>query len=777
MVNFQNREQRFSDGSGRLFLNGRWYLPPHEITVALQKLPQKVRDAAELEWSRRANRESRDARCGTADDPREAEAGDYVRRLAAPFLRLPHGLSVHAGEEDIAAFAEKTARRFNEAAGRGADWQSLLARCPALGLDTETVFARQLRVLRRSTDPAERATAVKGIVSRLQDKQFWRRFFRRLIVRVLEAAMRETGWVNRRKGLYASQETVFRRRSQKRRNAALLEAMTAVNELGEEFTLSELSEKSVSNPALRRAELMTRIAGFETIARARNHAGEFITLTCPSRYHQTLHAGGSNPKFDGSNPKFDGSTPAQAADYLSRVWARIRADLSRQNIKPYGFRVAEPHHDGTPHWHILLFMPSAQTADFRRTVARHACREDREELNLNYCETKTERRAEARRRQAAILAQTGEKKPLSAIERGIRLEADYWAVCTFRNWKSRTASRRIDFQAIDFARGSAAGYIAKYIAKNIDGQTNSGQSIGEDYEADGIESTAETAERVDAWASAWRIRQFQQIGGAPVGIWRELRRLDPVKLLGDDTLILAARAADQGDWGKFCLLMGGIETARRDMPLALYKENSGQTNRYGEPAADTVRGIIDRQTGEYKISRIHEWQIKQKSGEAAPWTCVNNCTESQKAPEPIKLSPEQIAETLAACEPVDQIISWDALHPDTWEYDFGDGQSLLTPQKQARIIEEARREAQAARRRSEEAARRKQLIAALEKLRLGPPRRRNTLPKTPQKPPRLLPLPSAKGKTPEDILAAGEKLLAETRRSIEAAEQQARLLN
>jgi hypothetical protein len=35
------------------------------------------------------------------------------------------------------------------------------------------------------------------------------------------------------------------------------------NHLGESFSLAELADKNVSNPAIRRAELMTRMHGFE----------------------------------------------------------------------------------------------------------------------------------------------------------------------------------------------------------------------------------------------------------------------------------------------------------------------------------------------------------------------------------------------------------------------------------------------------------------------------------------------------------------------------------
>jgi hypothetical protein len=390
----------------------------------------------------------------------------------------------------------------------------------------------------------DKSKTLTGCIKRMKDKRWWLRTLRKIMVRKTEECMLHLNKVHKHAGIYCSDITASNRKYQKARQLKMLESISLVNEHDQRYSLREIYDLNISNPINRRNELMTRMRGFEDIAKELGHIGDFITLTCPSKYHAAYAKSGDR------NPNWQGFTPQQGQQYLCGIWAKIRAELDRQEMRTYGLRVAEPQHDGTPHWHMMLFVQPEHLTAFRAVISHYAFQEDGDEAGAK--------------------------------------------------------ENRIKFVAIDPSKGSATGYVAKYICKNIDGANIDEGVYGE--------NPIEAAERVEAWASCWGIRQFQQIGGVSVTVWRELRRMRKLEQQ-DITLTAIHQAADSSNWQSFVTLMGGVFCKRKEQTIRPHYDIEIDTET-GQITTDYYDGFITTKLkgicylGQAIITRLHQWRLE-----------------------------------------------------------------------------------------------------------------------------------------------------------------------
>ena len=467
-----------------------------------------------------------------------------------------HDLNLSWCDESVREWSRQKAQKCRLLAGanshsdgRGIQARMISGRVPSsAGIEIERLLNRYGLEM-----PVHDLFGLAGAIARTCEERWWRRQVRKLQARVMDQIARDLRVVHRRAMPYCADTTLSRRTDQKRRNSDLLASMEAVNDEGDVFTLAELSELSVSKPENKRAELMVRMRGFEEVAQDLGHVGLFITTSAPSEYHPCREIRSKKGRLIKvvPNPRYTGKTPRETQDYHCRVWAQIRAELARREINIYGFRVTEPHHDGTPHWHLMVFCNPADIGVIKSVFRDYCLRE-------------------------------------SPNEKGAR-------------------KYRVKVVNIDPKKGTASGYIAKYISKNIDGY-----AVGEDLQADLFAS--ESAQRIEAWASAWSIRQFQQIGGPSVTVWRELRRLDSEEGAGIEPF---RAAADSANWRAFVHLMGGPFCGREGQPIRAARwqpidTDTGEINlinSYGEESKGSLFGLKIVKTGEYVLTRFYRWVV------------------------------------------------------------------------------------------------------------------------------------------------------------------------
>ncbi|EDY6476214.1 replication endonuclease, partial [Salmonella enterica] len=136
-------------------------------------------------------------------------------------------------------------------------------------------------------------------VLQMQDDRYWCRRLKRLAHRWREHLQIAFGDVGRAASVYCSKKQISEWETQRKRTREILKQLEFEDEdSGERISVAAVYDSSVSNPALRRVELMTRIGGFNRIASAAGFECRFYTMTAPSKYHARLHYGPRNHKWD-----------------------------------------------------------------------------------------------------------------------------------------------------------------------------------------------------------------------------------------------------------------------------------------------------------------------------------------------------------------------------------------------------------------------------------------------------------------------------------------------
>lgn len=425
---------------------------------------------------------------------------------------------------------------------------------------------------------------IPGSLARMLCADWWYRKLWKMRCEWREEQLRAVCLVNKKASPYVSYEAVIHKREQRRKSLEFFRSHELVNEDGDSLDMEDVINASASNPAHRRNEMMACVKGLELIAEMRGDCAVFYTITCPSRFHATLSNGRPNPKWSNA-------TVRQSSDYLVDTFAAFRKAMHKAGLRWYGVRVAEPHHDGTVHWHLLCFMRKKDRRSVTALLRKFAIREDREELGNN----------------------TGPR------------------------FKSELINPR---------KGTPTSYIAKYISKNIDGR-----GLVNEISKETGKSLRDNAEHVSAWASLHRVQQFRFFGIPGRQAYRELRllagqaerRQDGSKagapVLDNPRLDAVLAAADVGCFATYIMKQGGVLVPRKHHLVRTAYELNDEPSAYGDHStriygiwSPIAEGRICTHAVKWKMVRkaVDSQEATADQGACAPWTRGNNCPPVEK---------------------------------------------------------------------------------------------------------------------------------------------------
>lgn len=162
--------------------------------------------------------------------------------------------------------------------------------------------------------------------------------------------------------LYVSNYTLARWRDRQETSNAYLSEQVIVNKATGE-AICTAAEAKASGDRHRRATMIALVHGLRESAKRDGLVPVAITLTLPPKYHP-------NPS-DGTYRYDPAITPDAMFRKLQECWHRVAVLLRKRGIRVYGIWTPEPHEDGCPHRHAILWCDPSRRADLESAVKRH----------------------------------------------------------------------------------------------------------------------------------------------------------------------------------------------------------------------------------------------------------------------------------------------------------------------------------------------------------------------------------------------------------------------
>lgn len=180
---------------------------------------------------------------------------------------------------------------------------------------------------------------------RLKDPQFWKQNLMRHQRQGQDILNMYLGNIHAARQPYTCNANIWNRKQQNEQNEQFLQDYVVTREDGE---ISIPLEDIAPTVEKRFAKKCKELHALQQLAEEDGMSGLFITLTLPGEYH-------ANPEYKQTDHEWNGTLPKEAMNNLGSKWKKVQDRLQRNEI-PYLFcKVPEPHKDGCPHLHILLY--------------------------------------------------------------------------------------------------------------------------------------------------------------------------------------------------------------------------------------------------------------------------------------------------------------------------------------------------------------------------------------------------------------------------------------